>query len=253
MNLTYNDFNGRDLEGEIDKISQVDTIADLVNVKVSTTDKGLLFLLGMLFAAHKRINVLNKDEIDFTGTKVDLTGTNKSFYLMSYVWEKLSDYNFPNQDYSNVVSDFDKLIENIKRLDMIVIPIRNILQNNKIFLISPVRDASSKQIEEIEEYKRQCTNLGYKIYVPHLDTNQIDLLGGYAICRQNAKAIASSSEVHIYYDQKSKGSMFDLGVAYYFKKKLVLVNEDQITFNETDFGDNLVKGWHETGLSLVKK
>lgn len=62
MILTYNEFDGKNLEEEIEKINA----SDLVNVRISTKDKGLLFLLGILFAAGKKINIINKEELDLT-------------------------------------------------------------------------------------------------------------------------------------------------------------------------------------------
>lgn len=107
---------------------------------------------------------------------------------------------------------------------------------------------SKEQEKEIELHMKEMLDSGYKIHVPHLHTVQKDLFGGYAICYENASAIASSSAVHIYYDKQSRGSMFDLGVAYYLNKELVLVNEDQITFDNNDFGDNIVRNWNKKGM-----
>ena len=69
------------------------------------------------------------------------------------------------------------------------------------------------------------------------------MFGGYAICIQNAEAVASSQEIDIYYDQSSTGSVFDLGVAYALHKPLELLNKDEIIFNEEDMIDNIVKTW----------
>ena len=68
-------------------------------------------------------------------------------------------------------------------------------------------------------------------------------MGGYAICKQNAEAVASSQEIDIYYDQSSKGSVFDLGVAYALHKPLVLLNEEEIQFDDRDFIDSIIKNW----------
>ena len=69
------------------------------------------------------------------------------------------------------------------------------------------------------------------------------MFGGYAICKQNAEAVASSSEVDIYYDQSSTGSVFDLGVAYALNKPLVLLNKNEIIFDDNDFIDNIITSW----------
>lgn len=69
------------------------------------------------------------------------------------------------------------------------------------------------------------------------------MFGGYAICKQNAEAVATSEEIDIYYDQSSTGSVFDLGVAYALHKPLKVLNKEEIVFNEDDFIDNIVKTW----------
>ncbi|HOZ54071.1 MAG TPA: hypothetical protein PKY25_01935 [Bacilli bacterium] len=245
-NLIYNHFNNLNINREIEKIKQ----ADIVNIRVSTTDKGLLFLLGILFAAGKRINIINKEDSDFKKDlslkeNFDIKTNNKSFYIMSYVWEKLSDDTFPNKDFSNIKNDFNILIENIKRLGIKVEKIENNPISNKVFLICPVRDATATQVEEVGHYMDDINARGYKLYVPHIDTVQKDILGGYAICIQNARAIGESNIVHIYYDQNSKGSLFDLGIAYYMNKNIYVINEDKIVYNNDDFGDNIVRTWNE--------
>ena len=84
---------------------------------------------------------------------------------------------------------------------------------------------------------------GYTIHAPHLHTKQNDLFGGYAICKQNSESVATSTEVDIYYDQSSTGSVFDLGVAYALKKPLKILNENDIEFKKDDFIDQILVSW----------
>ena len=74
-----------------------------------------------------------------------------------------------------------------------------------------------------------------------MHTRQVDLFGGYSICRQNAENLSSSSEVNIYYDKTSFGSVFDLGVAYQLHKPLVLLNK--VNLDNDDIIDNLIINW----------
>ena len=205
-------------------------------IVLEPTNKKCLFILGMLFVNGVKIKILNEKDIN-------LENTNKSFSLMSYVWSKLSDNNFPNSTYSNITNEIDNKIENIKRLGVKVEKIINKVEDNKIFLICPVRNANDNQRKWIEDYVSEKETEGYKVHAPHLHTRQIDLFGGYAICKQNAEAVASSSLVSIYYDKESVGSVFDLGVAYALNKPINMLNKNEIEFNDNEFTDNLIKNW----------
>ena len=163
--------------------------------------------------------------------------------LMPYVWSKIGDNDFPLPDYSDIKTEMDQRIENIKRIG---VRINKIIDNpieNKIFLICPVRNATYEQRKWIEDFVKEKYNDGYIIHAPHLHTRQMDLFGGYAICMQNAYAVASSQEVDIYYDQSSTGSVFDLGVAYALHKPLRILNKDDIIFNDSDLIDTIIKSW----------
>ena len=221
---------------DIEKIKEIINKKDIINLNVKANSKEFLFLLGIIFAAGKRINITNKKELD-------LKKLPKSFSIMSYVWDLLGNENFPNKNFSNVNTKLEKTVENIKRLGFKIKPIINNEVENKIFLICPVRNASNEVKKEIEEYVIEKNNDGYIIHAPHLHTVQQDILGGYTICLQNANAIATSKRIDIYYDQNSTGSAFDLGVAYYLNKPIKILNSDKIEFDDNDFIDNLIKNW----------
>lgn len=207
-----------------------------VEIVLEPNNKKCLFILGMLFVNGVKIKILNEKDIN-------LENTNKSFSMMSYVWSKLGDNNFPDKTYSNVKLEFDCRIENVKRLGVKVEKIVNNEIENKIFLICPVRNANENQRKWIEDYVSEKNIEGYLVHAPHLHTRQIDLFGGYAICKQNAQAVANSSLVAIYYDKESTGSVFDLGVAYALNKPIILLNEKEIEFNDNDFTDTLIRNW----------
>ncbi len=232
MKLKYENFDNVNINDEINKIKK----ANLVELNVSTTDKAILFLMGILFAAGKKIKIINSNEIE-------LNSSNKNFYKMAYVWEKLGDKDFSISINKSDNKELDIFIENVKRLGLKVKAISTNPQDNKIFLICPVRNATKEQLHNMENYIYAVKNAGYQIHAPHRDTVQQDIFGGYAICRQNAYAIATSKEVHIYYDKTSKGSMFDLGVAYYLNKPLQVLNSQNIKYSEDDFGDKLILNW----------
>ena len=112
----------------------------------------------------------------------------------------------------------------------------------KIFIICPVRSASTKQQIEIHNYISALKGRGDNVYYPAADTNQIDSVG-YRICSDNKKAIAESDEVHIYWDKDSQGSLFDLGMAFAVNKPLKIINVVEPTTGKS-FA-NMIKMWSE--------
>lgn len=233
MNCYYGDYKNVNIDEEILKIIN----SNEINLMLFPNDKMCLFLLGVMFAHGKRINIMNINNIN-------PEATNKSFPLMTYVWDRLGNIDFPNKDFSNVVTEMDKRIENIKRLGIKNFKIINSPNDNNIFLICPVRNATEEQKIYIEEFVKEKNRNGIEVHAPHMHTVQQDMFGGYTICYQNANAIAKSSEIDIYYDQSSTGSVFDLGVAYALNKKLIILNSDDIVFNENDQIDCIVKDWN---------
>lgn len=232
MILKYLNYENLNIEDEHNKIEN----CKKAEIILKPDSKECLFILGMLFVNGVKIQILNEKDLN-------LEETNKSFSMMPYVWSKLGDETFPKPDYSNVVSEMDKRIENIKRIGAKLNKIIDNPIDKKIFLICPVRNATEKQRKWIEDFVSKKYKEGYTIHAPHLNTRQTDLFGGYSICVQNAQAVASCEEINIYYDKKSTGSVFDLGVAYALKKPLKLLNKEEIIFNKDDFVDSIIKEW----------
>jgi hypothetical protein len=242
MNLRYINYDNLNIEEELSKIED----CEKAEIILEPNNKKCLFVLGMLFVNGVKIKILNESDLN-------LEQTNKSFSMMPYVWSKIGDESFPLPDYSNVKTEMDKRVENIKRLG---VKLKKIVDNpidNKIFLICPVRNATPEQRKWIEDFVIEKYSEGYSIHAPHLHTRQIDLFGGYAICMQNAEAVATSKEIDIYYDQSSTGSVFDLGVAYSLHKPLKLLNKDEITFNDEDMIDSIIKNWPYNKKAKVKQ
>ena len=107
----------------------------------------------------------------------------------------------------------------------------------KVFIVCPVRNATEKEAKTIATHIQMLEDKGVKVHYPPRDTNQNDPCG-YEICLQNAIAIIESDEVHIYWNGKSQGSMFDLGIVFVKNKKIVLINELQPT--ETKSFENVL-------------
>ena len=230
--LQYLNYDNLNIDEELTKIENCKT-AEIV---LEPSNKKCLFILGMLFVNGIKIKILNEGDLKFEDT-------NKSFTMMSYVWSKICDDKFPLADYSDVKTEMDKRVENVKRLGVRLNRIVDNPIDNKIFLICPVRNATDEQRKWIEDFVHDKYSEGYTIHAPHLHTRQTDLFGGYAICKQNAEAVASSKEIDIYYDQSSTGSVFDLGVAYALHKPLRLLNREEIELKPEDLIDTILKTW----------
>ena len=84
----------------------------------------------------------------------------------------------------------------------------------KIYIICPVTIASKSDRTELEAYVAFKEDDGYDVYYPARDTDQE--ASAFDICLQNGAAIQEADEIHVFYNSKSKGTHFDLGVAFAF-------------------------------------
>lgn len=232
MKLKYLSYDDLDVDKELLKIRN----AKEATLMLYPDNKMCLFILGMLFVNGVKIKISNEKDLN-------LEPTSKSFSMMAYVWSKMCDDSFPSPDYPDVTKEIDKRVVEVKNKGIKFEKIVNNPTKNKIFLICPVRRANEEQRKWIEDFVEKQYKEGYIVHAPHLHTNQVDPLGGYSICKQNAEAIASSNAVNMYYDQGSTGSVFDLGVAYALHKPLKILNKEEIVFDRNDLIDNIVEFW----------
>jgi len=96
-----------------------------------------------------------------------------------------------------------------------------------IFLICPVRDAEGPTLLRMKKYALNLEMEDHTVYLPREHTHQLDLIG-VRICGKNTRAINRADEVHIWFDENSRGSLFDLGTAFNAGKKMVLANPDDV-------------------------
>lgn len=94
-----------------------------------------------------------------------------------------------------------------------------------IFIISSVRNASPEYRKKLDDYVLCLESVGHSVYLPHRDTDQNGT--GLNICKANRDAIIKSDEVHIFYTSVSQGTHFDMGVAFAFCKKIVVVENEK--------------------------
>lgn len=113
--------------------------------------------------------------------------------------------------------------------------------NKKIFIICTVRGASDEYKAKLEAYVALKEKEGYTVHLPHRDTDQNQ--SGFSICTENAIAIINADEVHIYYNKLSQGTHFDLGVAFAFQKKLVVVENE--VYGEGKSFPRMIDEWAE--------
>jgi len=96
--------------------------------------------------------------------------------------------------------------------------------SKRIFIICSVRGASDEYKRKLEDYVLKLENDGHIVHLPHRDTNQKET--GFNICTENAEAIKSADEVHIFYSSLSQGTHFDMGVAFANRKPLIVVENE---------------------------
>ncbi|MDD4110613.1 MAG: hypothetical protein PHS54_03565 [Clostridia bacterium] len=188
----------------------------MVGLIVDTKSKEFMFNLGVLFASGKSVRILNSEEVDKTIEEEKIKGFVKSFNMMIKFWQ---DNDFaPN------------------------IGIDNELEENKIFLICPVRNATDEEKKILNDILEKYESKGLKVHFPPRNTNQDPHenginTGGYSICLANGRAISSSKTIAVHYNKESTGSMFDLGVTYQSilnkpDKKFILENKFEYDKND---------------------
>ena len=94
----------------------------------------------------------------------------------------------------------------------------------RVYLICPVRGARAEDEAWLEAYATRLRCQGHEVFYPARDNTaaKTDSFGA-ALCSENCAAMRLADEVHVYWDSESKGSFFDLGMAFALGKPLVLL------------------------------
>lgn len=92
----------------------------------------------------------------------------------------------------------------------------------RIYLIMPVRVTDNDTQEFCEAYLAVLEESGHEVHFPPRDAPQDDPTGRL-ICETHLAAIVIADEVHVIWDVESKGSHFDLGMAYALRKTVIPV------------------------------
>jgi nucleoside 2-deoxyribosyltransferase len=90
----------------------------------------------------------------------------------------------------------------------------------KIYLIMPVRLALVSAQIAANAYLKKLEAEGHSVHFPPRDAPQEDPTG-QRICEVHRSAMEAADEVHVLWDIDSKGSHFDLGMAYALRKPIV--------------------------------
>lgn len=102
----------------------------------------------------------------------------------------------------------------------------------KIFIISPVRAAKQEILDYLAEYVSKLEEEGHTVHFHVRDVDQTDDGLGLNIITAHRRAMRDADEVHIWWDDDSRGSLFDFGTAWAFSvdkpKKFVAINRDEI-------------------------
>jgi len=113
----------------------------------------------------------------------------------------------------------------------------------KIFLICPVRMVGETERKKIENYVASLEKSGHRVHWPERDTNQNDGIG-LRICRDNRAAIKEADEIHIWWNEKSQGSLFDFGMAFAQEKKIILANPNDVLSTTQKSFNNVLLSLH---------
>jgi len=92
----------------------------------------------------------------------------------------------------------------------------------KVHLICPVRNVTEDQQKEIDNYCESLTQKGHEVHNPKYAVDQDDATG-YGICKGHLDSMIQADLVAVFWDVNSKGSHFDLGMAFALNKRVELI------------------------------
>jgi len=83
-----------------------------------------------------------------------------------------------------------------------------------VYLICPVRNRSEEDRRFADRYVTELEQRGITVHYPPRDVDQTDDGVGLKISRAHREAMLKCDEVHVIWDEESKGSHFDFGMAF---------------------------------------
>lgn len=112
------------------------------------------------------------------------------------------------------------------------------------FLICPVRLQDAAEQAQIRAWVEAQEAQGVRVYWPLRDTDQSDPVG-VAICHANRIGIEQSAVVAVWWNPESRGSLFDLGIAWALGKPVLCIQA--VPKTEGKSFNNLLHAWHRGG------
>jgi len=112
------------------------------------------------------------------------------------------------------------------------------------FLICPVRTTTPEEQGRIRRWVAEREADGKRVYWPARDTDQGDSVGT-AICHANRAGIEQAAVVAVWWSPVSRGSLFDLGIAWALRKPIELVNIVPMTDGKSF--SNVLRAWEHGG------
>ena len=87
---------------------------------------------------------------------------------------------------------------------------------------------STQYVEKIKEHKKKLERKGDTVRIPAFDDHkELDELG---VCKYNRKLIKWADEVHVIWDRRSMGTIFDFGMAFALEKPIRIIYLEPKTF-----------------------
>lgn len=86
---------------------------------------------------------------------------------------------------------------------------------------------STQYRDRILEWQKTLEEMGHEVKIPAFDDDKLTAL---EVCEYNRAVIAEADEVHMLWDQRSLGVIFDFGMVFALKKKLKIIFLNKITF-----------------------
>jgi nucleoside 2-deoxyribosyltransferase len=93
----------------------------------------------------------------------------------------------------------------------------------KIYLITPVRNASPELLKAVHDLVDGLERSGHRVHFPPRDVDQKDETG-FGICAHHLAAMETCDKVMVWWDKASSGSHFDLGMAFALGKPVEIIH-----------------------------
>ena len=100
---------------------------------------------------------------------------------------------------------------------------KRVISPEKITIIG-----STQYQTKFTEHKKELEAQGHRVTIPAFDSHpDLDELG---VCEFNRQAIENADEVHVIWDQRSTGTIFDFGMCFALRKPIKIVYLEPKTF-----------------------